>query len=129
MGTVSGVSKIEVARYVHDCLRREDVPRVSELAGKHGVTAEYLSRAFRERYGERISDFIKSIQVRAAQRLLRNSDLNTTRIAYVCGFGTRRTFFRAYRRITGESPRCAPPRRSTAPLPARSPGENLLPGP
>ncbi len=105
MGTVSGVSKIGVARYVHDCLRREDVPRVSELAGNHGVTAEYLSRAFRERYGERISDFIKSIQVRAAQRLLRNSDMNTTRIAYVCGFGTRRTFFRAYRRITGESPR------------------------
>src|SRR5215212_6492323 len=105
MVTVSGVSKIEVARYVHDCLRKEEVPRVSELAGEHGVTAEYLSRAFRDRYGERISDFIKAIQVRAAQRLLRNSDLNTTRIAYVCGFGTRRTFFRAYRRITGESPR------------------------
>jgi transcriptional regulator GlxA family with amidase domain len=105
MGTVSGVSKIEVARYVHDCLRREDVPRVSELAANHGVTAEYLSRAFRDRYGERISDFIKAIQVRAAQRLLRTTDLNTTRIAYVCGFGTRRTFFRAYRRITGGSPR------------------------
>jgi AraC-like DNA-binding protein len=105
MVTVSGVSKIEVARYVHDCLRKEEVPRVSELAGQHGVTAEYLSRAFRDRYGERISEFIKAIQVRAAQRLLRNSDLNTTRIAYVCGFGTRRTFFRAYRRITGESPR------------------------
>lgn len=105
MGTVSGVSKIEVARYVHDCLRKEDVPRVSELAANHGVTAEYLSRAFRDRYGERISDFIKCIQVRAAQRLLRTTDLNTTKIAYVCGFGTRRTFFRAYRRITGESPR------------------------
>jgi AraC-like DNA-binding protein len=105
IGTVSGVSKIEVARYVHRCLRMEDVPRVSELAGEHGVTAEYLSRAFRERYGERISDFIKSIQVRSAERLLRTTDLNTTRIAYVCGFGTRRTFFRAYQRITGVSPR------------------------
>ena len=102
---------------------------MSELAGKHGVTAEYLSRAFRERYAERISDFIKSIQVRAAQRLLRTTDLNTTRIAYVCGFGTRRTFFRAYRRITGESPRCAPPRRSTALSRERSPSESLLPGP
>ena len=104
-GRVNGVSKIEVARYVRDCLRREDVPRVSELATNHGVTAEYLSRAFRDRYGERISDFIKLIQVRAAQRLMRTTDLNTTRIAYVCGFGTRRTFFRAYRRITGDSPR------------------------
>ena len=104
---VSGVSKFQVARYVHECLRREDVPRVSELAGNQGLTAEYLSRAFRDRYGERISDYIKAIQVRAAQRLLRTTDLNTTRIAYVCGFGTRRTFFRAYRRITGESPRSA----------------------
>jgi AraC-like DNA-binding protein len=108
MGTVSGVSKFEVARYVHDCLRREEVPRVSELADNRGVTAEYVSRAFRDRYGVRISDFIKAIQVRSAQRLLRTTDLNTTRIAYVCGFGTRRTFFRAYRRITGESPRSVP---------------------
>ncbi|MDQ3282064.1 MAG: AraC family transcriptional regulator [Acidobacteriota bacterium] len=98
------VSKLRVARYVRDCLRREDVPRVSELAQREGVTAEHLSRAFRERFNLRISDFLKILQVRAAQRLLRDSQLTTTRIAYLCGFGTRRTFFRTYRRITGTSP-------------------------
>lgn len=99
-----GVSKLAVARYVRDCLRREEVPRVSELAQFEGMTAEYLSRAFRERFHERISDYMKAIQVRAAQRLMRRTDLNTTRIAYLSGFGTRRTFFRAYRRLTGSTP-------------------------
>ncbi|HEX2059819.1 MAG TPA: helix-turn-helix transcriptional regulator, partial [Thermoanaerobaculia bacterium] len=97
-------SKLVVARYVHECLRREDVPRVSELAARHGLNAEYLSRSFRDRFGVRISDYMKTIQVRAAQRLLRNTDLNTTRIAYQCGFGTRRSFFRTYRRLAGRSP-------------------------
>jgi AraC-like DNA-binding protein len=90
-----GISKFVVARYVRDCLRREDVPRVSELAALHGLTPEYVSRAFRDRFGVRISDFMKAMQVRAAQRMLRDTDLNTTRIAYRCGFGTRRSFFRS----------------------------------
>jgi transcriptional regulator GlxA family with amidase domain len=99
-----GISKLTVARYVRECLRREDVPRVSELAAAHGLTPEYVSRSFRNRFGVRISDYMKVIQIRAAQRLLRNTDLNTTRIAYRCGFGTRRSFFRTYRRMAGTSP-------------------------
>ncbi|HYH05429.1 MAG TPA: helix-turn-helix transcriptional regulator [Thermoanaerobaculia bacterium] len=99
-----GVSKLAVARYVRQCLRREDVPRVSELAERHGMNAEYLSRAFRDRFGICISDYIKTIQVRVAKRLLRTTALNTTRIAYRCGFGTRRSFFRTYRRIAGTTP-------------------------
>jgi transcriptional regulator GlxA family with amidase domain len=99
-----GISKFVVARYVRDCLRREDVPRVSELAALHGLTPEYVSRSFRDRFGLRISDYMKMIQVCAAQRLLRTTDLNTTRIAYRCGFGTRRSFFRTYRRVAGATP-------------------------
>ena len=101
---MSPVTRMTVARYVWRCLRDEEVPRVSELAQMEGLTAEHLSRAYRSRYGERISDFMKAIQIRRAQRLLRTTDLSTTRIAYVCGFGTRRTFFRTYRRMTGRSP-------------------------
>jgi two-component system response regulator YesN len=99
-----GISKFVVVRYVRECLRREDVPRVSELAALHGLTPEYVSRSFRDRFGLRISDYMKVIQIRAAQRLLRTTDLNTTRIAYRCGFGTRRSFFRTYRRVAGTTP-------------------------
>jgi transcriptional regulator GlxA family with amidase domain len=98
------LDKVEVARYVVDCMRREDPPRASELATQFGVTASHLSRSFRARYGVALSDYMKALQVRHAQKLLRTTALDTTRIAYLCGFGTRRTFFRAYRRMTGDSP-------------------------
>jgi transcriptional regulator GlxA family with amidase domain len=100
----SNVTKVDIARYVMQCMRREDTPRASELAAQFGVTASHLSRTFRARYGVALSDYMKALQVRRAQRLLRTTQMDTTRIAYACGFGTRRTFFRAYRRMTGDSP-------------------------
>ena len=101
---IANVSKVDIARYVMECMRREDTPRASELAAQFGVTASHLSRTFRARYGVALSDYMKALQVRRAQRLLRTTQMDTTRIAYACGFGTRRTFFRAYRRMTGDSP-------------------------
>lgn len=73
----------------------------------HGISASYLSRTFRSRYGVALSGYIKALQIRRAERLLRTTALGTARIAYMCGFGTRRTFFRAYRRATGATPRQA----------------------
>lgn|GEM_PF-650752 len=99
------LGKIDVARYVADCMRRQDSPRASELAMRYGVTLSHLSRTFRTRYGQSLSGYIKALQLHRAQRLLRTTTLDTTRIGYACGFATRRTFFRAYRRVTGESPR------------------------
>ena len=84
------------------CSRR--TCRACPLAQLHGMNPEYLSRAFRDRFGVCLSDYIKMMQVRVAQRLLRTTDLNTTRIAYRSGFGTRRSFFRTYRRIAGTTP-------------------------
>jgi transcriptional regulator GlxA family with amidase domain len=99
------ISKLAIARYVRDCMRREDPPRVSEVARLFGMTAEHLSRQFRGEFGASISTFMKTLQVRRARQLMRTTELTTTRIAYLCGFGTRRTLYRAYRRFTGTSPR------------------------
>ena len=98
------ITKLEVARYVHDCARRETPPRVSELAQMHDMSVGHISRIFRRRFDASLSDFMKAVQVRAAQRLLRTTSLDMNRIAYGCGFGTRRTFYRTYRRVTGRSP-------------------------
>ena len=99
------VRKVDVARYVTECLRREDSPRASELAMYYGVSLSHLSRTFRARYGVTLSAFIKRVQLRRAEMLLRTTTLDTTHVGYACGFGTRRSFFRAYRRLMGDSPR------------------------
>ena len=82
----------------------EEPPRVSELADVLGVSRETLSRDFAAHYGTPLSAYLKQRQVAYAKKLLGQSRLSTTRIAYLCGFGTRRTFYRSFKRETGLSP-------------------------
>jgi AraC-like DNA-binding protein len=93
-----------VDSYLQRCFAAEAAPRVSELALLLGMTREKLSRDFGARYGIALSAYLKRRQLDHAQQLLVTSRLSTTRIGYLCGFGTRRTFYRAFRRGTGTSP-------------------------
>ena len=90
--------------YLQRCFSAEETPRVSELAEQCGVTRERLSREFAGAYGIPLSAYLKQQQIEHAQTLLKSSGLAATRIGYQCGFGTRRTFYRAFRRETGMSP-------------------------
>ena len=94
----------EVEQYLDRCFATEEPPRVSELAVVLGISREKLSRAFASAYREPLSAYLKRRQLAHAQTLLSASDLSTTRIAYLCGFGTRRTFYRAFRRGAAMSP-------------------------
>ena len=93
-----------VDAYLRRCFEAEETPRVSELAGLLGMSRERLSREFANAYGVALSAYLKRRQIRLAQRLLSASSHSTTRIGYLCGYGTRRTFYRAFRRDTGLSP-------------------------
>jgi len=96
--------RLSVDHYLHRCFSLEEAPRVSELAALLGIPREKLSRAFASAYGLSLSNYLKQRQLAHAERLLETSALSTTRIAYLSGFGTRRTFYRAFRRDTGMSP-------------------------
>jgi AraC-like DNA-binding protein len=104
--TVGGVSDLRrsVDQYLRRCFAAEETPRVTELAEMMALTRERLSREFTAHTGLPLSVYLKRGQIRHAQQLLTTSDLSTTRIAYACGFGTRRTFYRAFRRAIGLSP-------------------------
>ena len=90
--------------YLNTCYDVETPPRVSELADRLGVSAARLSKLFRKLFGGTLSDYLKTHQIEYADTLLRDTSLTVTRVAYKAGFGTRRTFFRTYRRIKGETP-------------------------
>lgn len=90
--------------YVEHCFSIEAAPRVSELAALLGIPREKLSREFATAHGVSLSAYLKQRQLVHAERLLAASSLSTTRIGYLAGFGTRRTFYRAFRRETGMSP-------------------------
>ena len=90
--------------YLAHCFAAEDVPRASELAARCGMSPAQLTRLFVRDRGMRPSDYLKSQQVECAKRLLATTTLTTTEIAYRAGFGTRATFFRVFRRVTGKTP-------------------------
>lgn len=94
----------DVDQYLRRCFATEETPRVSELASLLATTSVRLSRDFSAACGLSLSSYLKRQQIRHAQRLLTESVLTTTRIGYASGFGTRRTFYRAFRRGTGLSP-------------------------
>jgi AraC-like DNA-binding protein len=64
----------------------------------------HLSRIFRALVDTPLSVYLKAGQIAHAKQLLRRTRLSVNEIAYAAGFGTRNTFFRAFRRATGLSP-------------------------
>jgi AraC-like DNA-binding protein len=93
-----------IERYVALCCSLETPPRVSELAQFIGVSACTLGRYARSHYDVALCKALKDAQLSRAKRMLRFTEVSTTRIAYACGFGTRRTFFRAFQRAVGMTP-------------------------
>jgi AraC-like DNA-binding protein len=100
-----------IDRYLRDCFEKESPPRVDELALFLGVTSSALSRRFRRQFGVGLAEELKRRQCAFAEQLLLGSDLTVTQIAYRAGFGTRRTFFRAYQRLKGVTPESSRSRR------------------
>ncbi len=63
-----------------------------------------LAESFRRVHEPTLSKFLKQEQIRAAEHLLTTTSLDAGRIAYLAAFGSRRTFFRAFRRAVGVTP-------------------------
>lgn len=74
------------------------------LSGHTGLNRSYLCRLFRKEMGLTITEYINSIRVRNACRLLRESDLNITQISLQSGFNSTAYFDRQFRTLMGMSP-------------------------
>jgi AraC-like DNA-binding protein len=96
--------EFRLREYLDTCYHVETPPRVSELADSLGISPAQLSKLFHRMFGAHLSDYLKTKQVEYAESLLRETSLTVTKVAYMAGFGTRRTFFRTYRRVKGETP-------------------------
>ena len=101
-GTVSWLEEAE--RYVADCRARATSVRASEFATRMNLTPAQLVRHFQASVGVCVKEHLRAKQVERAQQLLRETRQGTAEIATATGFGTPRSFYRAFRRCTGMSP-------------------------
>lgn len=77
---------------------------LAELPGRIGLSRYHLSRLFKARTGQTPGEYLRSVRIRQAQRLLAAGSLTATGVALEVGFNTPARFFAAFREHIGLSP-------------------------
>ena len=78
---------------------------LAEVARSVGYSERHLERLFRQVFGMSVWQFVVRSRVHAAARALTQSDRTITQIALAYGFCDSSAFGRAFRAITGQSPK------------------------
>lgn len=95
-----------------------DADPVDYLAARLGVGTRHLARLFQKHIGASPLQTAKTFRVQRAKRLLNETDLPMTEIAFRAGFKSVRRFNSVFRELYGRAPsemRRGPARRSSAP--------------
>lgn len=82
---------------------KEDVS-LERVAEGLNISKYYLSHIFSDRINISFKDYINSLRVEEAEKLLEETDMSVAEISEICGFNTTRTFNRAFKKINDESP-------------------------
>jgi AraC-like DNA-binding protein len=90
--------------YLLECRARATSVRASEFAHNMNRTPTQLAREFHHSVGSTVKDYFSLRQIEHAKELLCNTARSTAHIASAAGFGTARSFYRAFRRAAGLSP-------------------------
>lgn len=80
---------------------------IRQLAERLNTNTSYLSRLINGNYGQNFNDFINGYRVRAFEEKLRAGEhqhYTFLSLALDCGFNSKATFNRAFRKYTGKSP-------------------------
>nr|WP_255216152.1 AraC family transcriptional regulator [Pseudenhygromyxa sp. WMMC2535] len=82
----------------------EGVPRVSEIAGRLGMSGRTLQRRLRERELS-YQSLADEARRQLAERLLHQTDYSLAEVAFLTGFSEQSAFTRAFKRWSGQTPR------------------------
>ena len=69
-----------------------------------GMSRRTFTNQFKARTGRTWLEYVNALRIERAQELLRETDRKVTSIAFQCGFEDLSTFYRAFKRITGNTP-------------------------
>jgi two-component system response regulator YesN len=95
---------VRTRRYIREHFGNPDLG-LSDIADYCEVSKNHLSWEFARETGENITEFIMRTRIQEAKKLLLETNLRTYEIAEKTGYANVETFCRAFRKITGTSPR------------------------
>lgn len=77
---------------------------LSFFARKFGVTKTYFSHLFHENTGISFKQYLTTLRMGYARRMLEEKELPIIDVGYECGFNTPSQFIRAFKKATGMTP-------------------------
>jgi two-component system, response regulator YesN len=92
----------ELVSYIHKHFDQE--MSLQMLSHKMNVNNIYLGRLFKEEHGMLFSDYLTQIRMEEAKKLLRESYLKASEVAYKVGFTDPNYFFRKFKQLSSLSP-------------------------
>lgn len=96
----------QIERSMQYILKHLDEPfSLDDLAREAQMSRSYFSSSFRKLNGVSVWDYITSKRVELAQQLLETTDNSILDISGSCGYNNISNFNRAFRRVTGKTPR------------------------
>ncbi len=84
----------DILIYISNHFREELT--LSMLATEFGYNSSYLSRTFHQTFGISFGKYLTMLRLREFILLMRSSDKSITEAAFECGFGSMRSFYRAF---------------------------------
>lgn len=94
-----------VQDYIHQLASRfHESETIEAVAGRLGMSARSLTAHFRSITGKSRLQYLQTLRMEYACRLLRESSQSVTSISFACGFEDLSTFFRAFRLAKKMSP-------------------------
>ena len=94
---------VNIKNYIEENLLQE--VSMDSLASFFGYNKKYLGRLFKANTGMSISEYCNNRRISIAKKLLSDSSLHIADIAGQCGFNNVTYFNRAFKKITGLSPK------------------------
>ena len=92
-----------VMQYVEENLSNSDA-NVGDMAVAAAVSRSGLLRKLKQTMGVTPQELLSEARIKHACQLLRNSDMNVSEIAYLCGFTDPKYFSRCFRQSQGCTP-------------------------
>lgn len=77
---------------------------LNQAAAKVYMSPNYFSNYFKKVMGENFSTYVIKVRIHKAKEMLDNEDCNVLEVSGRCGFHNVSNFYRAYKRVVGETP-------------------------